>query len=109
MRNRFEFVLLLLTLFAVIYLLPQQARAQACEENESMVEAYRNNLSELVDTTRKESLEEFEKAFHQKSCLTKLSLSIGLVDELVNCLDKAGQDSTASKEQSETYKTKRES
>ena len=27
----------------------------------------------------------------------------------MNCLDKAGQDSTASKEQSETYKTKRES
>ncbi len=109
MKNRLNLVLLILAVFSVTSLMPREARAQACDEDEGMVETYRKDLTEMVDTTRKESLEEFEKAFHQKSCLTKLSLSIGMVDELVNCLDKASQDSAASKEQSEAYKAKRES
>ena len=73
-----------------------------------MVESYRKDLSELVVTTRKESLEQFEKAFHQKTCLTKLSLCLSMVNELISCLDKAAQDSTATKAQTDAYKAKRE-
>lgn len=83
--------------------------AQGCEDDEAMVESYRKEITGLVDTTRKESLEQFEKSFHQKSCLTKLSLCLMLADELLNCLDKGGQDPAATKQQTDDYKAKRES
>lgn len=84
------------------------AEASACAGDEAMVESYRQGLSGLVDTVRKEDLAQFEKAYHQRTCLTKLSLSLGLVGELESCLDKAAQDPAASKEQAAAYKAKRD-
>jgi hypothetical protein len=88
---------------------PPALRAQTCQDDEAMVENYRTDLTELVEKTRKETLEEFEKAFHQKICLTKLTLALGLTQELVSCLEKAAQDPQASKEQAAQDKTKGES
>ena len=68
-----------------------------------MVVDYKKGLTELVETTRKETQANFEKAFHQKTGVTKLGLCLMMVDELVSCLDKASEDATATKDQAEAY------
>jgi outer membrane lipoprotein-sorting protein len=80
--------------------------AQQCDDDESMVTDYKKDLTQLVENTRKESLADFEKGFHQKTCLTKLTLSLSMLNELVSCLEKAVADSTATKEQADANKTK---
>jgi len=82
--------------------------AQQCQDEEAMVVEYSKSLTELVETTRKEGLPAFEKGYHQKACLTILTLCIGMLDELVGCLEKASVDSTAPKDQVEAYKAKRD-
>jgi uncharacterized protein YjcR len=73
-----------------------------------MVEFYKKDFAGLVATVKKESLLDFEKAYHQKSSLTKLTLYGNTVDGLLGCLDKAAQDPTVTKEQADAFKAKRE-
>jgi exonuclease VII large subunit len=82
--------------------------AQACKDEAAMVEDYKKSIADLADMVKKESLTDFQNKYHQRSCLTKLTLSLGFVDELVSCLDKAAHDTTANKEQVDAYKAKRE-
>jgi hypothetical protein len=84
------------------------ARGQACKDEEAIVADYRKPMSDLVATVKKESLEDFQKAFHQKSALAKLTLYGTVVGSLVSCLDKAIQDPNAIKEDVDAYKAKRE-
>jgi hypothetical protein len=101
---------LLLGIGCAAVLLPRaalaQAQAPACDDDEAMVESYRQDLSGLTDTVRKESLADFEKDYHQRTCLTKLTLSLGVVNELESCLDKAAEDPAATKDQAAAYKAK---
>jgi hypothetical protein len=83
--------------------------AQACKDEQAMVDEFKQGLLANVDTVKKESLDNFEKAFHQKTCLTKLTLSINAMDEVLSCLDKASQDASATKEQAAGYKAQKES
>jgi hypothetical protein len=98
------------TLFSAVALScfcgPRPLVAQRCQDEEAMVADYRKGLTELVETTRKESQADFEKGFHQKTSLTKLGLSLSMVNELVACLEKASADSAATKDQVEAYKAK---
>lgn len=87
----------------------QPLRAQACRDEEAMVGDYQKSLTELVGMVKKESLADFDRAYHQKTCLTKLTLCLSMVNGVVSCLEKAAQDTTATKEQVETYRVKRES
>lgn len=80
--------------------------AQSCQDEEAMVADYQKSITELVETVKKESLEDFLKAYHQKNCLTKLSLCVSMVSGVVSCLDRASQDPTATKEQVDAYKAK---
>ena len=88
---------------------PQSLRGQACQDEEAMVVEYKKGIAELVETTRKESLANFEKTYRQKAGVTKLGLTASMVDGLLDCLDKASQDTSTSKDQVEAYKAKRES
>lgn len=98
-----------LPIVGVVFLMgPEPAFAQACKDEEAMVEDYKKSILDLVETVKKETLPEFERAYHQKNCLTKLTLSVSLVDGLVSCLEKAAQDPAALKQDVQTYKTKRE-
>jgi len=81
-------------------------QAQSCQDEDAMVQISRQDLSGLVDTIRKESLQDFENKFHQKSSLSKLTFSSGIVGELATCLDKAEQDPAATPDQKAAYKTK---
>jgi len=80
----------------------------ACQDEEAMVADYQQGLTELVATVQKESLADFERTFHRKSCLTKLTLCDGILDTGTACFDKALQESKPSKDQAGAYKAKRE-
>ena len=83
--------------------------AQACQDDEEMSKTTLKDVTDLVGTIKKESLGDFEKAYHQKSYVSKAGFSLTVIAGLVSCLDKAAQDSTASKEQADAYKAKRDS
>lgn len=84
------------------------AYAQACKDEESIVKEYDKDLAEFVQTVKKESQGDFDRAYHQKSCLSKLTFCLTAIDGLVKCLDKAVQDSAAPKEDVDASKAKRE-
>jgi hypothetical protein len=86
---------------------PQQLRAQACKDEEGMVTEWKKTLGDLVATVKKESLTDFEKAFHQKASLNKLTFYGSSVDGVLACLDKAAQDPATPKEDADGYKAKR--
>jgi hypothetical protein len=80
-----------------IFLAPHPAAAQACKDEVSMVDGSKQALVELTDTVKKESLQDFERLNHQKSAVNKLTLHNSMLGELVSCLDKAAQDTSAPK------------
>lgn len=80
--------------------------AQVCSDDEGMVNYYRKNVTDLVETVKKESLQDFEKAFHQKVMMTHLSLFGGTVDRLLDCLHKSASDPTTLKEDADAAKGK---
>lgn len=90
------------------YLRPRPVLAQACKDEEGIVADYQKSITELADIVKKESLADFQKAYHQKNFQTKLTLCISMVNGLVTCLDKASQDTTATKEEVDAYKAKRD-
>jgi predicted ribosome quality control (RQC) complex YloA/Tae2 family protein len=81
---------------------------QTCSDDEGMVKGYVQSLTELVGTVKKESLSDFEKDYHQQSCLTRLTLSLGIVNSLIDCLNKAAKDPAATPEQLAATKSKLE-
>jgi len=83
---------------AALLVAPQPLRAQACKDETAMVEGSRQALVEFVATVKKESLAEFETLNHQKSAVNRLGLHNTMLGELVGCLEKAAQDTTASKD-----------
>ena len=101
-------VALILATSLLILLIATPTQGQSCKDETEMVSETQQNLNESVAQIKKESQADFEREFHQKSCLAKLGLSESLVGELVGCLDKAIQDPAATKEQLADYKTKRD-
>ena len=64
-----------------------------------MVKSYVQSITDLVSAVKKESLADFERDYHEQSCLTRISLSLGIIDSLIDCLNKSAKDPTATKEQ----------
>jgi len=83
---------------------PQPVCAQACKDEVSMVEGSKQALAELIETVKKETVEDFGRLNHQKSAVNKLTLHNSMLGGLVSCLEKAAQDTTASKETVEAAK-----
>ena len=83
-----------------------QLSAQVCSDDEGMVNYYRKNVTDLVETVKKESLQDFEKAFHQKTMMTNLTLFGSMVDGLLNCLQKRANDPATLKEDADAAKGK---
>jgi Na+-transporting NADH:ubiquinone oxidoreductase subunit NqrA len=80
--------------------------AQVCHDEEDMVSVFKKAVADLVETVKKESLGDFEKAFHQKSTMTKMSLLSGFVEGLLSCLQKRANDPTTLKEDAAAAKAK---
>jgi len=87
-----------------LFLGPQQVITQACKDEVSMVEGSKQALVELTETVKKESLRDFERLNHQKSAVNKLTMHTSWLGELVSCLEKAAQDTTAPKEEVDAAK-----
>jgi hypothetical protein len=83
-----------------------QLCAQVCGDEEGMVNYYRKNATDLVETVKKESLPDFEKGFHQKTMMTNLTLFGSMVDGLLNCLQKRANDPATLKEDADAAKGK---
>ena len=90
----------------VLSLGSRQLSAQVCGDDEGMVNYYRKNVMDLVETVKKESLQDFEKAFHQKTMMTNLTLFGSMVDGLLNCLQKRANDPATLKEDADAAKGK---
>jgi dsDNA-specific endonuclease/ATPase MutS2 len=87
----------------------QILHGQTCSDDEGMVQSYMQSLTQLVGTVKKESLADFQKEYHEQSCLTRLTLSLGIVNSLIDCLHKADKNSAATPQQLAAIKSKLES
>jgi hypothetical protein len=87
---------------------PPFAAAQACKDEQSMWEESKKDLTQLVSTVKQESVPDFEKAYHQKSVVNKLTFLGIAVQEVMTCLEKTQQDPAASKETVEACKAQHE-
>jgi len=87
---------------------PHFVAAQVCKDEESMVDESKKALAEVITTIKQESLVNFEKSYHQKSVVNKLSFFGSTVDGLLACEEKAEQDSSATKEVVDAAKAKHE-
>ena len=90
----------------VLSLVSLRLSAQVCGDEEGMVNYYRKNATDLVETVKKESLPDFEKGFHQKTMMTNLTLFGSMVDGLLNCLQKRANDPATLKEDADAAKGK---
>lgn len=91
-----------------IFLAPRPLHAQACKDETDMLDGSKQALMDFVLTVKKESLPDFERADEQKSAVSKLSIHTSMMQELVTCLDKAAQDTTASKADADAAKARRD-
>lgn len=94
--------------FLCVFFSPAPARSQACEEEDAMIRDYRKSLVELVDTVRKESLEQFQRAYRQKSCLNRLTFFLVAFDPVLECLEKAAAAPNTPKAQATALREKHE-
>lgn len=84
----------------------QSLHGQTCNDDEGMVKSYVQSLSDLVGAVKKESLPDFQRDYHEQSCLTRLTLSLGIVNSLIDCLTKAAKDPAATQQQAAAVKSK---
>ncbi len=85
-----------------------QPQAAACGPEESVVVAIAADLAATVKTVKQESLDDFEKQFHQQACMSKLSICLSSVDGLLDCLNKTTHDAGTTKQEADTRKAKRD-
>jgi hypothetical protein len=90
----------------VLSLGSRQLSAQGCSDDEGMVTYYNKNATDLVGSVKKESLQDFEKAFHQRTMMTNLTLFGGTVDRLLTCLQKSASDPSTLKADADAAKGK---
>jgi hypothetical protein len=75
-----------------------------CQDEEVMVADYTKDLTALVTAVKGEGLQTFQSGYHRKTCLTKLTLFVTVLDGAAACFDKASQDPATSKDQIEACK-----
>lgn len=80
--------------------------AQTCQDEEGTVTAVKQDLIQMAGTIQKESLDDFQKHFHQQSFTSRLSIALETVGDLLGCLDKASHDPAATKAQLDAIKAK---
>ena len=105
MKFRIVFALVLGSAF-VLLSGPPQLFAQACKDDEGMVADYKKTVTDLVETVKKESLLDFQKAFHQRNVMSKMTLFGSVVDGMISCLQKRANDPATLKADADAAKAK---
>lgn len=77
-----------------------------CQDEEAMVADYTKDLTSLAATVKGEDLQAFQRGFHRKTCLTKLTFCATMLDGAVACFEKAAQNPATPKDQVEACKAK---
>jgi len=77
-----------------------------CQDEEAMVADYTKDLTSLAATVKGEDLQAFQRGFHRKTCLTKLTFCATMLDRAVACFEKAAQNPATPKDQVEACKAK---
>lgn len=99
MKNTTAIILWGGLLLSTSLLSPQPLLARACQGDEATVEAYEKSLMDLVGKVQKESLKEFQRDYHEQTCLTTLTLCYTAASDAMNCLEKAEKNPTVTKDQ----------
>jgi hypothetical protein len=81
-------------------------QVQACKTEEAIVLSIKQDLADTVSMVKKETLDDFQKSFHQQACTSKLSICLQTVQDLLTCLDKAIHDPGSAKADVNTSKAK---
>lgn len=71
-----------------------------------MVADYTKDLTALTATVKGEDLQAFQRGFHRKTCLTKLTLCAGILDGAAACFEKAANDPATAQDQVGACKAK---
>jgi hypothetical protein len=77
-----------------------------CQDEEAMVADYTKDLTSLAATVKGENLQAFQRGFHRKTCLTKLTFCASMLNGAVACFEKAAQNPATPKDQVEACKVK---
>jgi hypothetical protein len=85
---------------------PSQLFAQVCKDEEGMVADYKKTVTDLVETVKKESLLDFQKAFHQRNVMSKMTFFGSVVDGMISCLQKRANDPALPKADADAAKGK---
>jgi hypothetical protein len=105
MKFRIVFALVLGSAFVLPSGVPQLS-AQVCKDEEGMVADYKKTVTDLVETVKKEGLMDFQKAFHQRNVMSKMTFFGSVVDGMINCLQKRANDPATLKADSVAAKGK---
>jgi hypothetical protein len=105
MKSRIVFALVLGSASLLPSGLPQ-IFAQGCKDEEGMVADDKKAVTDMVETVKKESLQDFEKTFHQKSVANKLTFFGSMVDGYISCLQKLASDPATPKEDADAARGK---
>jgi hypothetical protein len=84
----------------------QAAAPPPCQDEETMVGDYTKDLTSLTATVKGEDLTAFQRAFHRKTCLTKLTLCVPMLDVAAACFEKAANDPATPKDQVQAIRAK---
>ena len=87
----------------------QSLLGQTCSDDEGMVKSYVQSIEDLVGKVKKENLTDFQNDYHEQSCLSRITMSLSVIDSLINCLNKAAKDPAATKEQAAAIESKLQS
>jgi|GEM_PF-492918 Na+/phosphate symporter len=83
-----------------------QPQVEACKDQETVVATVKQDILDTVSTVKKESLDDFERQFHQQASMSKLSICLETINDLLSCLDKASHDPQTPKDQLDSIKSK---
>lgn len=73
------------------------APAKACGPDETVVGSVMKDVTTTIATVKKESLDDFERLFHQQVVGSRLSTTLLMTNMLLDCLDKAAKDPSTPK------------
>jgi hypothetical protein len=92
---KISLVVILAGCAALFTALAQPLRGQACKDENDVVQAMVQDVSQTIDQVKKESQADFDTKYHRKACLNKLTFAVGALNDAMQCLDKASQDAAA--------------
>lgn len=97
---------------AAAFAVPQAettAPTKACQPDETVVGSVMKDVTTTIATVKKESLDDFQRLFHQQVVGSRLSTTLLMTNMLLDCLDKAAKDPSTPKSDLASIQTSQKS